>query len=65
MADMEINEKRMSDDFVEIRCYNILMKIKEVLEDDDIDDPECFLRIEKIVCIFEENGMQCGNRHDF
>ena len=50
---------------VEGECYKALQKIKYVLEDDSLDDVECFHKIEKIVCIFEELGSNCGARHDF
>ena len=46
-------------------CYQALQKIKAVLEDDNLDDTECFSRIEKIVQFFEEIGSDGGFRHDF
>ena len=46
-------------------CYQALEQIKAVLANDQLDDPECFERIEKIVSIFEEMGSDGGNRHDF
>ena len=49
----------------ESRCYQALAEIKAVLEDDTLDDPECFERIEKIVCIFEKLGNGVEYRHDF
>ena len=42
-------------EIVELKCYDMLMKIKAVLEDQNLNDAECFEKIEKIVCIFEEN----------
>ena len=50
---------------VELKCYEALRKIKEILEDDTLSDKECFLKIEEIVCILEELGSDAGNRHDF
>ena len=50
---------------LEKECYKILDEIKAVLEDDGLDDEECFERIEKMVCIFEKAGSGCGTRHDF
>jgi len=52
-------------EIVEAECYQILQNIKAVLADDSLDDPECFLRIEKIVCLFEDAGSGGGGRHDF
>ncbi len=50
---------------MEIKSYEALQKIKSILEDDDLEDEECFMRIEKIVQIFEQLGSDGGNRHDF
>ena len=50
---------------MEGRCFGILERIRQILADDTLDDPECFQRIEQIVCILEENGIDCGTRHDF
>lgn len=46
-------------------CYTTLKKIKEIIEDDSLEDEECFMKIEEIVCVFEELGSNGGNRHDF
>ncbi len=40
----------------------ILNKIKEIIADDSLSD---FDAIEEIVCILEENNIDCGGRHDF
>lgn len=50
---------------VENKAYQTLQKIKDVLSDDSLDDPECFMRIEEIVCAFESLGSDGGSRHDF
>lgn len=50
---------------LELHAYKALKAIKEVLEDDRLDDKECFHKIEEIVCIFEELGSGGGSRHDF
>lgn len=50
---------------VESRCYRALDEIKAVISDDSLTDPECFAKIEKIVCVFEELGSGCASRHDF
>lgn len=46
-------------------AYQALSAIRLILERDDLEDPECFRRIEKIVRIFERIGSDCGTRHDF
>ncbi len=59
------NMKSDIKDIVEIECYKLLNRIKIILEDDNLDDEECFMKIEAIICLFEELGSDCGNRHDF
>ena len=51
--------------FVEGQCYQALQKIKAIIDDDYLDDAECFQKIEEIICVFEEIGSNGGNRHDF
>ena len=50
---------------VETECYKALQKIKKVIEDDSLDDKQCFARIEKIVIILENIGSDGGTRHNF
>ena len=45
-------------------AYQALSAIRLILERDDLEDPECFRRIEKIVRVFERIGSDCGPRHD-
>lgn len=52
--------KRLEND-----CVAALARIRAVLADDSLDDPECFERIERIVCEMESLGLDCGTRHDF
>ncbi len=53
------------EELVKAECYKILSEIKTILEDDSLTDQECFMKIEKIVCLFEEAGSGCKTRHDF
>ena len=46
-------------------AYQALSAIRLILERDDLEVPECFRRIEKIVRVFERIGSDCGTRHDF
>ena len=41
------------------------MEIRAVLDDETLEDPECFQRIEQIVRIYEELGPGGGIRYDF
>ena len=52
-------------ELVEMRCYNALKEIKAIIEDDRYSDKECFMKIEKIVCLLEDLGSDGGLRHDF
>lgn len=42
-----------------------LLKIRDILEDEELSDKECFYKIEAIVSLFETLGIPCGERHDF
>ena len=46
-------------------AYQALKAIRLILERDDLEGPECFRRIERIVRVFERIGSGCGTRHDF
>lgn len=63
-------EIKFSNDFdlnkiIKNKCYQALKAIKEIIEDDELEDEECFERIEAIVCVFESIGSNGGSRHDF
>ncbi len=51
--------------YAESRCMEILDRIRQIVSDDTLDDPECFRRIEAVICEFERYGIDCGQRHDF
>lgn len=46
-------------------CYRALAQIRGIVQDDTLDDPECFFKIEEIVNTFEDIGSGGGGRHDF
>ena len=50
---------------IEGECFRAIQKIKDILADDTLEDPECFYKIEEIICALEEIGSDGGNRHDF
>lgn len=52
-------------EYLGIRSFEILGQIRQIIANDELDDPECFQRIESIVCLLESNGIDCGTRHDF
>ncbi len=50
---------------IQSECYQALRQIKSIIEDDGLDDPACFQKIEAIVRVFETLGSNGGNRHNF
>lgn len=48
---------------IEGDALRILEKIQTILNDETLDDPECFERIELIVKVFYTNGLST-DRHD-
>ncbi len=55
-SNLEINQ------IADTNAILILNIIKKVIADDSLSD---FDAIEEIVCILEENNIDCGGRHDF
>ncbi len=51
-----------ADQIADSNAINILDKIKQIINDDSLTD---FEAIEQIVCLLEENNINCGSRHDF
>ena len=51
-------------DMLDSVSYRALVRIREILRDDSLSDPECFQKIEAVVQLLEELGSGCGNRHD-
>lgn len=50
---------------IESASVAALGRIREILNDATLEDPECFKKIEAIVCEYEALGLHCGDRHDF
>jgi len=50
---------------VEMRSYKTLEDIRRILDDETLDDPSCFMKIERIVQVYEAMGSDGGCRHDF
>lgn len=47
------------------RCYLLLQRIRDVVADESLGDPECFQKIEEIIRILNESLIDTGPRHDF
>ena len=50
---------------VEMRCYQAIRRIYEIVSDDALDDAQCFQRVEEIVAALDDLGIGGGGRHDF
>lgn len=57
--------KLSASEILELQCYQTLRKIQEIVRHDTLEDKECFERIERIICVFEQIGSDGGVRHDF
>lgn len=65
ICDMIINifESNLdANQIADTKAISILNNIKKVILDDSLSD---FDVVEQIVCILEENNIDCGGRHDF
>lgn len=51
-------------DGVEGEAVKLLEEIRAVLNDESLDDPECFQKIEAIVAAFHRHGVSTW-RHDY
>ena len=47
------------------KCCLAIDKIQRIIQDNSLDDKECFWRIEEIVLTFELLDIDAGTRHDF
>ncbi|MEG1578691.1 MAG: hypothetical protein RR336_08005, partial [Oscillospiraceae bacterium] len=54
--------KNNSSQIIEGRCYQALNKIKAVIQDDSLEDKDCFLKIEAIIESLESLGSNGGSR---
>ncbi len=63
--DFESDVYEKIKEILDSECYLCLNEIKRILEDDNLTDEECFLKIEKIICLFEKFSAFEGGRHDF
>ena len=51
-------------DILESSCYQVLLQIKQTIDDENLLDHDCFLKIEAILSTLEKYNIFC-NRHDF
>ena len=58
------NLKIETEKIVEQECYQALLKIKGIIEDEHLSDAECYFKIEEIIRTLELVGSNGGIRHD-
>ena len=59
----EEEEHALMLDLMKESCCRAMQEIREVLNDESLDDRQCFCQIEKIVDIYEKVGSNGGTRH--
>ena len=59
------NVKLNPTEIVQLNCYQAIEKIRDVLQNEDLEDVDCFMRIEEIVNTLEYLGVDVDGRHDF
>lgn len=59
------NLKIEPEKILSLVCYRALERIKEIIQNDDLDDAECFGKIEEVIQTMECFEINSGNRHDF
>ena len=50
---------------LELKCYQAIERIYQIISVETLEDPECFMKIEYIVCVLDDLGIGGGGRHDF
>jgi len=50
---------------IEGQCYAALFKIRQVIADPALNDPDCFRKIEEIISALNALNIDTGSRHDF
>lgn len=58
-----INDNTLKE-ILERKCYEVLLQIKQTIENDKLSDEDCFIKIEEIINTLEKNNIFC-DRHDF
>ena len=60
-----IPEMEELKELFQLECYKALREIKQIIDNQDLSDKDCFSQIEEIVCAFEKIGSYSEGRHDF
>jgi len=51
------------NEIVEMKCFQALCKIKAILEDESLEDADCYAKIEELLCVLEAFGSNRETRH--
>ncbi len=62
--EFDFTNDKILKEIIDNKCYAVLLQIKQILNDENLTDYECYYKIEKIISKLEENNVFC-NRHDF
>ena len=62
---MKFTGKEQKERYAEQESYKVLKKIQKILADEELNDAECFFKIEEMVKSLGEIGVSAGGRHDF
>ncbi len=54
-----------TDALVDNVCYTSLLRIRDIIRDDNLSDESCYQKIEEIILELERIGSDGGFRHDF
>ncbi|MBQ9744542.1 MAG: hypothetical protein IJW19_05395 [Clostridia bacterium] len=58
-------KRKRLEKVISSKCYFALKSIKSIISDSSLNDRECFLKIEEIICVLEGIGSNGGSRHDY
>ncbi len=61
---LEYISDKIIKDIIEKRSYEVLLQIKQVIDNEKLSDKDCFIKIEEVLCVLEKNNIFC-DRHDF
>ena len=60
----DYTDNKILKEIIENRCYKTLLQIKQTIDDENLSDHDCFIKIEEILYTLQKNGILC-DRHDF
>ena len=52
-------------EILQMQCFLMIRDIRMILENEDLEDRECFQKIEAIMDVYDEYNIPITDRHDF